>query len=572
MKRGNANLDEANEKSGLLSWISWVLLVTMAVGFLATAWQARFVMDEFALLQGARHLAQAPLYCGLDPIKTVLATELYSVATWAGTSVTAVRIARLIGMLAAAATFLLIARAARGVWPRKGPAVLVVIIALSFSNVFERAFRIRTDTIALPFALAAFVLLILPRRGSWHTLLSGALLGASFLCTQKAVYFIVAFLIALVLARWSTTGWRQSLRDGALLIGGWWVAFLAYAIYFGWTGWWRVVTMVLVGPQYIFDGTASYSGLSTFVYQTLVRNIVPYALSLGGLVLTFIRWRQIGFAERFAAITTLLVVILIFTHSQPWPYVFVWPQVFLALWVLPLIDWISERRWSSRRIAILTVLILAALSLPRQARYLRHTNFEQLSVMVEAERLLSPGSRYFDGIGMVVTKEIAGTGSYPMWCWDVPNLSRILASLRVGNDSVPRAIVADHPKLWILNYRIFSVAGLVDSMANAGYVRISPYIVLTGAEMAANAREANFVCRWPGRYQLFDLNGHVVPEPISIDGTSTTTVVEVSAGVHRLTRAEATERRFLLPVGTNVHGPLAPSGPVPDLFSEIYTY
>lgn len=571
MRRDRGDSVEDNQETDRVAWIPWVLLVAMAAVFLTTAWQARFVMDEFALLQGAGYLARSPLYRGVDPIKTVLATELYSLATWAVSSVGAVRAGRVIGMLAAVATFLLIYKAARELWPRRSLAVLVVIAALSFSNVFERAFRIRTDTIALPFALAAFVLLILPRRGSWHTVLAGTLLGASFLCTQKAIYFIGAFLIALVLAKGSTEDWRQALRDGALLLGGWCAAFLAYAIYFGGTEWWRVVTMVLVGPQYIFSGTASYSGLSSFITQSLGRNIVPYALTLTGLGITLACWRQSGFAERFAAIATMLVVALIFTHSQPWPYVFVWPQALLALWVLPLVEMVSARGWLSRRYSVLAVLILfAAFALPRQTRYLQHTNFEQLSVIAEAERLLEPGSRYFDGVGMVVKREIAGV--YPMWCWDVPNLSRILAALRARDDSIPRAILADHPKLWILNYRIVSVAGLVNQMMEGGYVRVSPLIMLSGAEMGAGATEANFACHWPGRYQFFDLQGQVVPEPIAIDGASPATVVEITKGVHRLERKDATQRRFLLPVGSILTGPLAPEGPVLDLYSEVYTF
>ena len=542
----------------------------MVAGFLAAAWRARYVMDEFAQLQGAWYMLRSPLYHGVDPIKTVLATEFYSIVTWAGSSVAAVRMGRVLGMMAAMATLLMITWAARESWPRRGPAALVAITALSFSNVFERAFRIRTDTIALTLAAAAFVLLVRPDRRTLRTVLSGVLLGASFLCTQKAVYFFAAFLVAMVIARWSTSGWRQALHGGLLLAGGWCASFLAYAVWFGGKEWSRVVVMVLVGPKYIFSGTAAYSGLNDFMIQTLERNVIPYGLCLAGLAISLNHWRTSGFSERFTAIATSFVVAFIFAHDQPWPYVFVWAQVFLALWVLPLLEWVSAKGWFSRRTAMLTITLLAGCALPRQVRYLGHTNRQQLEVMADAERLMEPGDRYFDGVGMVVDRQVAGT--YPMWWWDVPNLSRMARALRQGDDCVPREIIADHPKLWILNYRLVSIPGLVSRMIAGGYVRVSPSILLTGAEMGAGSGEESFVCRWPGRYQLFDVQGRAVQELISVDGASGVTVAEISAGTHRLARANTDGRRFLLPVGTMLPGPLAPEETPPDLYSEVYTF
>jgi hypothetical protein len=542
----------------------------MVAGFLAAAWRARFVMDEFAQLQGARYMLSLPLYHGVDPIKTVLATEVYAFANRVGSSVAAVRMGRVLGMMAAMATLLLISRAARALWPRRGPAALTAIIALSFSNVFERAFRIRTDTIALPLAAAALVLLLRPDRRALRTVLSGVLLGASFLCTQKAVYFFAAFLVAMVIARGSTSGWRQAVHDCLLLAGGWCAPFLAYAVWLGGKEWPHVVVMVLAGPQYILNGTASYSGLNEFIIQTLERNVIPYGLCLAGLAIALKHWRRSGFAERFTGIVTLLVAAFIFAHDQPWPYVFVWAQVLLALWVLPLLEWASAKGWLSRRATLLTILLLAAFALPRQIRYLGHTNRQQLEVMADSERLLEPGDRYFDGIGMVVDRRIAG--SYPMWWWDVPNLSRILAALRKGDDRVPREIIADHPKLWIMNYRLLSITGLAGRMIAGGYVRVSPSILLTGAEMGAGSGVGVFNCRWPGRYQLFDVQGCAVQEPVSVDGASASTVAEISAGTHRLARANPGGRRFLLPVGAILPGPLASEGTPPDLYAGVYTF
>lgn len=561
--------DTKKQERDLLSWLPWVLLSAMFAGFLSAAWRARFVMDEFALLQGAKFHLQASLYREIDPIKTVLATKIYSLSDWAGNSVTTVLTARLVGVIAVAVSLLFIVRATKSLWSDKCTLVLVLLTTMTFSNFFEHSFRIRTDTIALPLALGAFAILVQPRRIAWHVICAGFLVGCSFLCTQKAIYFIAAFLLAQLIAGWSTNGWRSAIRDAVLLLGGWLAAFLAYAVWYGGGLWRQVVTKVLQGPRYIFSGTAAYSGLGDFVLQTLERNVVPYSLCIAGLAISIWRWRRSGFAERFAAIATISIASFIFTHNQPWPYIFVWAQVFLALWVIPLYEALASMRYSSRSIALSIFLILAALSLPRQIRYFDHSNHTQLLVMVEAERLIEPESRYFDGIGMVVSRRIAGP--YPWWSWEVPNLLRMVAALKNGDDSLPRAIVADHPKLWIINYRLNPVAGLVNRMIAGGYVRISSNILLTGIQCDSGIRDIEFTCRWPGRYQLFDSQGRMIPEMVSVDGAPPSIVVEVGPGVHRLTRSDQGQR-FLLPFGTKISGSLPAQGPAQDLYAEVYTY
>lgn len=547
-----------------------LLLASMFAMFAATSLRARFVMDEFGLLQGARYLLQAPLYHGVDPIKTVLATSVYAPLTKLDSALTMVLAARLLGLLAACGSLLLVYQAARALWPRSYPAPLAVLLALSFSNYFERAFRIRTDTLALPFALGAFLLLVRPRPCRWHAPVAGMLLGVAFLCTQKAIYFLAAFLFALVAARWSSNGWRSALRNGFGLALGWAVAFLLYSVWFGGWKWWSVVLQVLLGPRYIFSGTGSYAGLDSFIYQTLTRNLVPYGLSLVGLLITVVGWRRVGTAQRFAALATAGTTLLVFIHTQPWPYVFVWAQVFLALWVVPLVERLAARPHPIGRHAPMIAVALAALSLPRQIRYLDHDNHLQLQVLAQAERLLAPTDRYFDGIGMVVNRSIAG--SYPWWSWEVPNLHRMVAALNKGDDRLPREIVAAHPKLWIINYRLDAVAGLVDQMVAGGYVRISPAILLTGTPWPAGAETQEFACRWPGRYRLYDATGHPVDEPFRVGEGAPAQVVAIQAGLHRLRRTGNSEIRFLLPEGTVVTGPIPAVGPPPDLYAKVYTF
>lgn len=542
----------------------------MMLLFITVSWQARFVMDEFNLFQCLRSFSKYSLYHTLDPIKTVLGTDVFRIAALASSSVGIMLAGRVLGLCAALGTMTTIFFVSRELWPNTKHKVLILICALSYSNFFERAFRIRTDTIALTFAIGSLLFMVRSKRRRTHIFISGVLIGFSFLCTQKAIYFMMAYFIALLIASRSVVGWRQTFLDGLFFVSGWLAIFVAYAIYFGGTGWWRVIYMVLLGPRFVLEGTTSFSGLGMFIYQTLTRNLLPYALSLTGLILAFVRWKSAGFSVRFTLIATLIITILVFNHDQPWPYVFVWPQAFLPLWVIPLAEWTSVRGWLTRNQAVLAIAFLATLSLPRQIRYLNHTNQEQIAVMTEAERLIEPQSTYFDGIGMIVNRDIAG--DYPGWWWDTPTISRIRTALRSGDASRLVNIMNAHPKLWIINYRIINMSDIVQRMVAGGYVRISPNLLLSGIELKTGGRETQFACHWTGQYQLFDENGHAVAESVAVDDMVPAKAVDITPGLHRVRGPQSNKKRFLLPSGTTTNGPLRPDGPVPDLFAEVYTY
>jgi hypothetical protein len=561
---------DQTEKSPLVSSTIMAVFGVMMLLFITVSWQARFVMDEFNLFQCLRSFSKYSLYHTLDPIKTVLGTDIFRIATLASSSVGTMLAGRVLGLCAALGTMTAIFFVSRELWPHTKHKVLILICTLSYSNFFERAFRIRTDTIALTFAIGSLLFMVRSKRRRTYIFFSGVMIGLSFLCTQKAVFFLVAYFIALLVASRSVVGWRQTFMDGLFFMSGWLATFMVYAIYFGGAGWWRVIYMVLLGPRFVLDGTASFSGLGMFVYQTLTRNLLPYALSLIGLILAFARWKSAGFSIRFTLIATLIITILVFNHDQPWPYVFVWPQAFLALWMISLAEWACDRGWLTRNQAVLAIALLATLSLPRQVRYLNHTNQDQIFVMAQAEGLLEPQSTYFDGIGMIVNRDIAG--DYPRWWWDTPTIARTRTALRSGDASGLLSIMNSHPKLWIINYRILNMSDIVQKMVAGGYVRISPNLLLSGIELKPETDETGFACRWAGRYRLFDENGQTVTEPFAVDDLAPAEAVDITPGLHRVRGPQSNKKRFLLPAGTLTGGPLATDGPIPDLFAEVYTY
>jgi hypothetical protein len=145
-----------DERVALGALLGFILL---KLALLATAaFRARFVMDEFALLQFVFSHSYSEFYRTLDPIKTVLSYFFYEPAFLAPDSISTALAARGVGLLAALASLLLVFRISLKLTGSRLTAFFPPALLLSFSNFTEHAFRVRTDTIALPFALGALLL------------------------------------------------------------------------------------------------------------------------------------------------------------------------------------------------------------------------------------------------------------------------------------------------------------------------------------------------------------------------------------------------------------------------------
>jgi hypothetical protein len=554
----------------LLGGLFWTLAIAVKIALLAiAAVNTRYVMDELALLQWSGQVDVSELYKSIDPIKTVLTLPLFRVLfRLFDSSLEIVEAARWTGLLCAVVSLTLIGLLARRASASPFVAAIAVFTATSFSNFFEQSFRVRTDTVALPFALASCLALTGARR-FLSPLAGGLLVGAAFLCTQKAVYFVLAFGVALVASRATTAGPRRAIEDGAVYGAAAALAVGAYALWFGGASWANVVSMVFEGPRYIIDGTDAFSGLRGYVWQTLERNTANYLLCMSGLVYTLVRWRRLGAAERFVALATLGVTVFLFVHSQPWPYVFVWPQAMLAVFVSPLLDGVSSRIRVRPGLWVAASVALLSTSLVRNVRYLGHDSRAQLAAIAEAEANLGRNERYFDGIGMVVSRAVAGR--YPDWWWDTPTLARLRSDLSRGDDRVLREIEGDRPKLYILNYRFLAVEEAIARLTRGGYVKVSDTLLLAGVPVPARS-VATFRCRWPGEYALFDVDGRSVAEPFVVDDGPAAGRQWIGRGEHRIEANLSDANRILLPADARVQGPLPRGGRVPQLFANVYDY
>lgn len=532
------------------------------------AWNAQFVMDEYNLVSSGLAIPRG-FYDAYDPVKTVLHVYFYDLSrAWTDDSVGLMRAARLQGLALALAMVALVWGIARNLGRERVEALFAVVVLLSFTTFLERSFRIRSEPLAVSFPLLALWLATGRWRGAPATrFAAGMAVGAAFLTTQKAAYYALAFGLAYLAAGMAGEGplgrrARRAVRDAALFSAGWTASVVLYAAAFGGWGFPRVVRMVFTSPlEVVFHGEEFYPSFAPFLVQTLALNPLAWGLGACGLVVALARWRRLGEPERLAAVVGLVVAVAVFTNSQPWPYVFVMTIPFLAVWSPLPVGWAPAPR---RGAVLLVLLAILAASFVRNAAYLGRDNAEQRRVMARAERLLAPGERYSDGVGMLPTRPWAGE----LWNWDSIVLAGIRRGAAAGDHSPIEAILADQPKLWIDTYRLRALAPILAPRLAGSYLPVDPNILLAGTELPPG-RAVVFRNRWEGEYRLYDGDGRAVDEPFRVAGEEVRGAVRLGLGAHRV-ESPGAGRRFLLPAGLRLDGPIPPEAPPVNLFAGVY--
>lgn len=558
------------------------IALTIATGFYVVvrlallawaSWRVRFVMDEMCFLTQFRYF-DAGLYEGFDPVKTVLGLFAFNLPrAVVRDSASLLLSARMVGLAIALATVALVAIAAHRVAGGRGGCATALMAVLSFSNFTERSFRIRADTMAMLFATAGLAVAVGSGRRALRAWCVGGLAGAAFLSTQKAVYVALSFGLAYLASVAAESGWRAALAQAGRYAAGWWAAVLAYAIYFGGLDPGRVLRQVFFSPLDVaINAPNAYSNLQYYVVLSSRQNAFLYLLGVVGLTLGLARWRSSSGAERWALVATAVLVPLVLSHNQPWPYVLALPQAFLAVVIAQGVRIAAGRH---RVVALLVRgLFLAAIlvSIPRAWIYPRtHTNHEQIEAVRWAEDVLGVQDRYFDGIGMVPTRNLAGDAAD--WWWDRPTLNRLRREFRRGNLHVVERVLDDGPKLWILNYRLAEVWDTIGALSHDSYVRVTPLFYMAGTVLPVGDAEVSFRCRWGGAYRLFGTDGRPLEEAFSVDGKPETKSATIEPGIHVIRRAAADSSAVLLPVDTRWQGPLPrPTDPVPNLFAGVYEF
>lgn len=539
-----------------------ILVIALAVFTAAKAlllallsYNSRFVTDEFQQ-GGFSAIIPEGFYKNFFPMKTILFAYFYLPAHWLGeNTVQVMLIARAQTLLLGFAFAVFVYAISRNIGRDRGEALFNVAVLLAFSNFMERAFSVRAEPLAVFFALSALWTLTREWRGAGRPFAAGLLSGLSFLATQKAVYFNAALGLGVAGKGVLNRDFKGAGKDIGLYIPGWALTLLAYGVYFRGIEFHEVIRHIFTAPARLalHGGEYFVQDLRQFIYQTLSRNTVAYALCFTGMLIGLARIRKISEPERVSLLSAISITVFIFNHNQPWPYVFIMALPFMSLFAADVFRLMAPSGGRRKHVAMMIALVALLPSFGRNVWYFSITNLLQNETALQAESLLKPGERYCDGVGMIVTRPIAR----PAW-WDPRAIRIIRADAEKGDFDSIEKVFAKEPKLWILNYRVYKLRDVLEPYFRNSYIRIYPNVLISGVA-ASSDTETLFKNRWSGEYRLYDPRGEKLDLRLAVDGEIVDQPVRLDVGDHSIKLAGEGGPAYLLPAGIDVPFIIPPS-------------
>ncbi len=545
-----------------LRWTT-VCLILVAIKLLllvVLAFNTRLVMDEFWHLHQTFYLFNG-FFDDLWPEKAVLYTpylKLSAVLSWdAASQILAAR-----GLAAGLAVALvgIVYATSRAVGHSKLAALAVILVLLAYSNFVERSFRLQSEPQAILLAAAALWVVVRGPTNRLHVIvLAGILSGLAFVTTQKSVYFNVALGAGLVLDALAQRSVKQVVTRSLALIGGWAAAVLAYAIVFG--GWDAAALLrwTFTGPLEVATTAQNdYGNLRIYVSQTVQRNVILYIACFAGLISELSRLRALTPGARVHVVFTLVICLLVFTHNQPWPYVFNMALPFLAFYAVSF--FVTRGTTQTRQTGILILFATAlTFSLARNIQYLGHDNRQQLAVVRAAEAEVPPGGSYFDGTGMLPNRAML-----PYLWLDAMGVRK---TLEAGEDSaLIRGLRKNPPAVIIDSYRTDALAALLQPLTGRSYVSVDHNLRVPGLKLDQGAPQ-DFSVLYGAMFVGRDAQGNLI-DKIVIDGQTRMLPTRIEVGDHTL-QIDQDGPIWIVPEGLDPR--LLIQGPRPaDLFDGIY--
>ena len=520
-----------------------ILIALKIVLLFILAWNTRFVMDEFLQLGWAKYFSNG-LFDTIWPAKAVGYALFYKIAHLIGWDATSILLAgRIQTAVLGCAIVAMVYACARALGEDRVRALVVVLILLCFSNFMERVFRTIAEPPAVFVALAALLVILRAHALSARkVMVAGVLSGLAFLATQKSVYFNVALGLGLVADAALMRRYATGIVRGAWLVMGWTVPIIAYCFIFGGSDPVPIAKSLVFGPVEVATlGGDEYGGLRRFVLQTLMRNAVLYAFCFSGMVLSLMHIRKLDERRRIALIFSVVITVLVFTHDQPWPYVFIMALPFMSLWSLILFDRIAGHA-RYLRLAWLGLMTAIAISYVNNVAYLRIDNAAQLELVARAESLLAPYEQYFDGIGMLPNR------SEPATLW----LDRhyVLTTLRDGENSEAYNVLSKSPPKMILwSYRMMHILPVIAPLIRNSYVSVAPNLRIAGSRLHPDEQKI-FEVPIAGVYGLYSAAGTPLQGQVEIDGAVLDPPFRLATGSRTVTLRTGSSEALLLPEGS----------------------
>lgn len=537
-----------------------ILIGFKVVLLFVLAWNSRFVMDEFVQLGFAKYFGHG-LFETVWPAKAVGYTAFAELAHLIGWNAVSILLTgRMLGALLACGIIAMVYACARALGEDRVRALIIVLVLLCFSNFMERSFRTRAEPLAVFFAVTALLVVLRGQvRKAQTVLLAGFFSGLSFLATQKAVYFDVALGLGLVVDAALARRYREGVLRGMWLVLGWLTAIAAYCFIFGGRNPLPVASNLVFGPVEVATmGGGEYGGLRHFVLQTLMRNAVLYAFCFSGLIISLMRIGRLDEARRIALIFSVVITVLIFSHDQPWPYVFVMALPFLALWVMVPFDTIATQY---RRLASIALIVAVAISYASNLAYLRIGNADQIELVTRAEKLLGPDEEYFDAVGMLPNRQEPST----LWL----DVHYVLKTLRQGTHSEAYKILSQTPpKVILWSYRLKAVYPVIKPLVQDSYVRVAPNVRMAGRRLRPG-QQVHFSVPLAGRYGLYTEAGTPLSCEIKIEGRVVAPPFDLATGAKTVTLQACPVNVLIVPEGAYA-GLFNLGDDYDDLFADVY--
>ena len=526
------------------------------------AWNSRFVTDEFVQFGWAKHLGNG-LFETIWPAKAVGSAIFYKLAHLIGWDATSMLlIGRMQTALLGCATLAVIYACARALGENRLRSLVIVLVLLSFSNFSERIFRTITEPLAVFFAAMALMIVLRGRADRARTLLAaGVFCGLAFLATQKSIYFNVALGLALVGDAALARSFVDAIRRGALLVLGWAVPIAVYCLAFGGSDPASIVQHLFVGPvPNATSGADPYGSLRFYVGQTLQRNALLYIFCFAGMAASLWRIAKLDGKRRIALIFSLVITALVFTHNQPWPYVFIMALPFMALWSLTLFDRIAANP-RQVRMAYAVLAVAVVIGLVQNILYLRIHNRGQLDLVERAEVLVAPGEPYFDGVGMLPNRPEPTT----LWL----DRASVLSTLANGPRSDAYRSIAETPtKVILWSYRMDAIYPVIAPLLENSYVGVSPNIRIAGRRLRRGV-PTRFDVPIGGQYALYGTDGKPLRDTIEVDGRALVSPIRLTPGTTMITLRSGPGEAWLLPKA-DYAGPLGAGSDDDQLFANVY--
>lgn len=563
MKTDNGTTDIFGNDQRLATVFISVLIILKIVLLFVFAWHVRLVMDEFGQVGYAKYIASGMLFDTVQPTKALGFAVFYKLAHLIGWDAPSILlISRLQTALLACAIIGMVYAMARTLGEDRLRALMIVLILLCFSNFIERIFRTRAEPLAVFFSIAALLIVL---RGdsisAKRVLVAGMLSGLSFLVTQKAAYFNLALGLSLIIEAFLARRYSFCITRGLYLVLGWLLSIVAYCFIFGGRDPLPVASSLVFGPLEVATrGGAEYGGLRHYVVQTLIYNPILYLLCFSGMILALFNTNMLDPRQRIALMFSLVITALVFTHDQPWPYVFVMALPFMSLWALIPLDRIVAQRLF-RVIACTALAVTLVLSVLKNIRTLQIDNQMQLDLVARAEALLGKDERYFDGIGMLPNRHEPST----LWL----DFHYVFATLREGKASEAYQVFTKiPPKLILWSYRTERISGIISPVIKDSYVAVSPNIRMAGRHLFSGQPEV-FNVPIAGTYQLYSATGTPLQGPLDVDGTLQDVPIKLTTGSKNITLHGASKEALLLPEG-HYDGRLKQGSDNRLLFHKVY--